>query len=64
MENSCLIFQRPELSYAVTKAYFDKNMSDQKSSYTFDGSYYYKTVKESDLSLEFSDADDGELNLF
>ena len=37
-------------------------MSDQKSSHTLSGSYYYRTVKESDLSLQFSDSEDGELN--
>ena len=44
-------------------------MADQKKYYSLSGSYYYRTVKEADLSLAFSDTDDGKitckaLNLF
>jgi len=49
---------RPELSYAVSKAYFEKYMSAEKNNYTLNGSYYIRTINENYLSLAFSDKDD------
>jgi len=46
---------QPELTYSVSKAYFDANMNDENELYTFNGSDYIRSMAVDDLELAFTD---------
>ena len=54
-----IIIKRPEITYAISKSYFDEKMNDDKELYSLVESNYIRTVEESDLILGFTT--DGEL---
>ena len=55
--------RHPQLSYQISKQFFDENLADQTDSFDLaeneDGAFYVRTIAENDLEAAFEPGTDG-----
>ena len=55
--------RRPQLSYQISKEFFDENLADEKDSFDLvendEGAFYVRNIAENDLEANFDPETDG-----
>ena len=60
--------RRPQLSYQISKEFFDENLADEKDSFDLvendEGAFYVRNIAENDLEANFDPETDGKSTVF
>ena len=56
-----VIFQdnTPALSFKISQEYFENNLIGEESNFELENGFYFRTIQQDDLVLDFDSTDDG-----